>query len=77
MIMNRNNEACQYFELAHSIMDLHLGRFNERTLIAEQNGIKNKKAFIQNPPAYHTMWRTYQEKPGLQKEVAKKGGKKK
>ena len=76
MILNRNNDALPYFKLAHSILDLELGRFSERTLIVEQNIMKCRKAFIQSPPAFQTMWKTYVEKPGLKKDGNAQKGKK-
>ncbi len=46
MMMNRNQEAVKYFNLSHQILDLKVGRFDERTLVVQQNISKNKKAFI-------------------------------
>lgn len=59
MILNRNTEACKNFKLSHDILDLVEGTFSERTLIAQQNGNKNKKAFIEMKPSFKTMWRVY------------------
>jgi hypothetical protein len=41
------------------VFDLIVGRFDERTLVVQQNISKNKKAFIDQMPAFKTMWKTY------------------
>jgi len=46
MILNRNNEAMKHFATSHSIMDLKLGKFHERSVVVQQNEAKNKKAYI-------------------------------
>jgi hypothetical protein len=65
MVLNRNNEALKCFALSHSILDLKLGKFNEKSVVAQQNANKNKKAFIEMIPIYPTMWKTFIEKPDL------------
>jgi len=45
--------------LSHEILDLKVGRFDERSLVVQQNISKNKKAFIDHMPAFKTMWKTY------------------
>lgn len=44
--MNRNQEAMKYFSISHQILDLKVGRFDERTLVVQRNIAKNKKAYI-------------------------------
>lgn len=46
MMLNRNQEATRYFDVSHSILDLKAGCFDERTLVVQQNGNKNKKAYL-------------------------------
>ena len=62
MMMNRNQEAVKYFNLSHQILDLKVGRFDERTLVVQQNVSKNKKAFIEQMPSFKTMWKSYVQK---------------
>jgi hypothetical protein len=44
-------------------LDLKWGKFNEKSVVAQQNAAKNKKAFIEMIPIYPTMWKTFIEKP--------------
>jgi hypothetical protein len=46
-------------------LDLKLGKFNEKSMVVQQNATKNKKAFIEMIPIYPTMWKTFIEKPDL------------
>lgn len=62
MMLNRNQEAAKYFKLSHQIFDLKVGRFDERSLVVQQNISKNKKAFIEQMPSFKTMWKTYVHK---------------
>ena len=62
MMINRNQEAVKYFNVSHQILDLKVGRFDERTLVVQQNISKNKKAFIEQMPSFNTMWKTYVQK---------------
>ena len=62
MMLNRNQEAIKYFNLSHQIFDLKAGRFDERTLVVQQNISKNKKAFMDQMPSFKTMWKTYVQK---------------
>jgi hypothetical protein len=62
MMLNRNQEAVKFFNLSHQILDLKVGRFDERTLVIQQNISKNKKAFIEQMPSFKTMWKTYVQK---------------
>jgi len=39
-----------------------VGRFDERTLVVQQNISKNKKAFIEQMPSFKTMWKSYVQK---------------
>lgn len=57
-------------------MDLKVGKFDQRTIVVQQNQNKNKKAFIEMVPAFKTMWKTYEQKPNL-KPAVKTGSKKK
>lgn len=63
--------------MSHNIFDLLLGRFNERTMVVQQNQAKNKKAYIEYAPAFKTMWKTYAEKPNIGKAGGDKGKTKK
>lgn len=36
----------KHFEISECILDLRLGKFNEKTLVVQQNASKNKKAYI-------------------------------
>lgn len=49
----------RFFNLSHEIFDLKVGRFDERTLVVQQNISKNKRAFIDQMPAFKTLWKTY------------------
>lgn len=62
MLLNRNQEAVKYFNVSHQIFDLKVGRFDERTLVVQQNISKNKKAFIEQMPPFKTMWKSYVQK---------------
>ena len=62
MMLNRNQQASKYFNLSHQILDLKVGRFDERTLVVQQNITKNKKAYMELMPSFKTMWKTYVEK---------------
>lgn len=75
MIMNRNQEAAKHFNLSHQIFDLMTGRFDEKTLVVQQNISKNKKAYLEQMPSFKTMWKTYQTKNDGLKKVVKKGTK--
>jgi len=46
MMLNRNQEAVRYFKLSHELLDLRVGCFDERTLVVQQNGSKNRKAYL-------------------------------
>jgi hypothetical protein len=46
MLINRHTEAMKHFEISECILDLRLGKFNEKTLVVQQNASKNKKAYI-------------------------------
>ena len=46
MMLNRNNEATRKFELGERLFDFKVGKFDERTLVVQQNQNKNRKAFI-------------------------------
>jgi hypothetical protein len=59
MMLNRNQEAVKFFNLSHQVFDLKVGRFDERTLVVQQNISKNKKAFIDQMPSFKTMWKSY------------------
>jgi hypothetical protein len=62
MMLNRNQEAVKYFNVSHQVLDLKVGRFDERTLVVQQNISKNKKAYIEQMPSFKTMWKTYVQK---------------
>jgi hypothetical protein len=44
--LERANEARKYFELSHSILDLQLGVYHQKTLTVYQNLSKSKKSFV-------------------------------
>lgn len=71
MMLNRNQEAARCFELAHCILDLKVGCFDERTLLSQQNLNKNRKAYLEMIPEFKTMWKTYQEKASSKLPVVK------
>ena len=62
MMLERNQEASKYFDVGHSVLDLKVGAFDERTLAVQQNFNKNKKAYLEMLPEFRTMWKTYIQK---------------
>ncbi len=69
--LDRTAEALTYFELAHAIMDLELGKFNQRTLAVGQNIKKVKRKYIGHTPSYQTLWRCYTPKEGITQKKTK------
>ena len=77
MMLNRNQEAIKHFEVSHQIFDFKVGCFNEKTLVVQQNGNKNRKAYLEVLPEFRTMWKCYVEKstaklPAVKNAKAKK-----
>lgn len=77
MILNRNTEACKHFQVSHNIFDIVEGTLSARTLIAQQNYNRNKKAYIEMKPSFKTVWRVYEEKEPFKKEKVDTKAKKK
>ena len=46
MMLNRHTEAMKNFKVSECIYDLKYSKLNEKTLVVQQNGMKNKKAYI-------------------------------
>ena len=63
MMINRHTEAMKNFKFSECIFDLKFNKLNEKTLVVQQNAIKNKRAYIELVPTFKTMWKTYEEKP--------------
>jgi hypothetical protein len=77
MMLNRNQEAVRYFDISHNVLDLRVGRFDERSLVVQQNAGKNRKAHLEMMPEFKTMWKTYVEKAGTKLPTVKTGKNKK
>ena len=45
-MINRHTEAMKNFKVSECIFDLKFNKLNEKTLVVQQNAIKNKKAYI-------------------------------
>lgn len=75
MMLNRNQEAIKPFTISHQILDLKVGRFDERALVVQQNGAKNRKAHLEMMPEFKTMWKTYVEKTSGKPIVKSAAGK--
>ena len=71
MMLNRHTEAMRNFKISECIYDLKYSKLNEKTLVVQQNGMKNKKAYIELVPTFKTMWKTYLEKPTKGKNTGK------
>ena len=79
-MLERNEEAKAYFELATAILECELGPDHERTLTATQNTKKINRTDLNHVPEYHQVWTTALLHPcpkAKKKKKGKKGKKKK
>lgn len=79
-MLERNQEAKAYFELAQAIFDCELGPQHERTLTAGRNIKKVDKTDLGIVPEFRPLWTTAVPDPapkGKKKKKGKKGKKKK
>lgn len=79
-MLERNEEAKAYFELADAILECELGPQHERTLTARKNIQKINRTDLGIVPLYRPLWRTAFPKPhptAKKKKKGKKGKKKK
>ena len=60
--LDRAQEARKLFQLSHSILDLQLGVYHQKTLTVYQNLSKAKKCYVERIPEYKVLWRSYERK---------------
>mmetsp|Transcript_38596 Transcript_38596/g.38128 ORF Transcript_38596/g.38128 Transcript_38596/m.38128 type:complete len:82 (-) Transcript_38596:3-248(-) len=79
LTIERNQEACAFFELAEAILEVELGSQHERTLTAARNVKKAKRTVLNIKPEYPPLWSfaALNPNPKLTKKKKKKGKKKK
>lgn len=70
-MLERNQEAKAYFELANAILECELGYEHERTLTVKRNIKKINRTVLDIQPEFKPLWTCYVPHP------APKGGKKK
>ena len=79
-MIQRNQEAKAYFELAHVILECELGSSNERTLTVGKNLNKIHRTNLGIVPEFRPLWYTALPHPapknGKKKKKGKKGKKK-
>jgi hypothetical protein len=80
-MLERNQEAYAYFELASAILEVELGPEHERTLTASRNLLKAKRSVLNVKPEYKPLWSFAALNPmpklAKKKKKGKKGKKKK
>ena len=77
-MLERNEEAKAYFELAQAILECELGAQHERSLTAARNCKKVNRTVLGIKPEYRPMWTTAVPNPCPKiKKGKKKKGKKK
>ena len=78
-MLERNQEAKAYFELANAIFECELGQQHERTLTSARNINKVNKTDLKIIPEYRPVWYTAVPHPAPKAKKKKKGkkGKKK
>ena len=79
-MLERNEEAKAYFELANAILECELGPHHERTLTSARNINKIKRTDLGIVPEYRPLWTTALPHPcpkGKKKKKKGKGKKKK
>lgn len=78
-MLERNQEAKAYFELANAILECELGPQHERTLTSARNISKANKTVLGIVPEYRPLWTTALPHPAPKSKKKKKGkkGKKK
>jgi hypothetical protein len=74
-MLERNQEAKAYFELANAIMEAELGPHHERSLTTSRNIDKAKRLFLDVKPQYRFLWHTAQYHPCPPAGKKKKKGK--
>ena len=74
-LMERNEEAKAYFELANAILECELGSNHERTLISSRNILKVSRTHMNHVPEYKQLWTTALPDPNPKGAKKKKGGK--
>ena len=57
-MLERNQEAMAYFQLAAAILDSELGPNHERTLTANRNINKSKRTVLEIKPEFKNLWIT-------------------
>ena len=78
-MLERNQEAMAYFELAQAILECELGPSHERTMTAQRNIMKAKRTVLNIAPLHRQLWTTALPHPCPKVKKKKKGkkGKKK
>ena len=77
-MLERNEEAKAYFELANAILECELGPQHERTLTSARNIKKVNRTVLGIVPEYRPLWTTALDHPNpkAKKKKKKKKGKK-
>jgi hypothetical protein len=76
-MLERNEEAKAYFELANAILECELGFQHERTLTTKRNILKINRTVLNIVPEFRPLWTTYVPHPAPKTGKKKKGKKKK
>lgn len=78
-MLERNEEAKAYFELAHAILECELGTMHERSLTAARNIKKINRTVLGIIPEFKPLWYCALPHPAPKAKKKKKGkkGKKK
>lgn len=78
-MVDRNEEAKAYFELADAIFECELGSNHQRTLTCGRNLMKIGRTTLNHVPEYRQLWETALPHPAPKAKKKKKGkkGKKK
>ena len=74
-MLERNQEAKAYFELANAIFDCELGPMHERTMTSARNISKVKKTDLGIVPEFRPLWTTAVLDPAPKSKKKKKGKK--
>jgi len=76
-MLERNQEAKAYFELANAILECELGPQHERTLTSKRNILKINRTVLDIQPEFRTLWTTALPHPAPKSKKGKKKKKKK
>jgi len=74
-MLERNQEAKAYFELAQAILESELGPHHERSLTASKNITKASRTVLDIKPEFRQLWMTAVPHPNPKSKKSKKKGK--